>query len=150
MRAIIQRVSEATVTIENVKISSIKTGLMILLGIEQEDSEEDAQWLVRKICSLRIFGDEKRNMNHSLQDIRGEVLLVSQFTLHAKIKKGNRPSFIKAAAPDYAEKLYTDTRELFAAQLHGKIETGKFGADMDVTLVNKGPVTLILDTKNRE
>jgi D-tyrosyl-tRNA(Tyr) deacylase len=150
MRAIIQRVSEAAVTIENVKVSSIKTGLMILLGIEQEDSEEDAQWLVRKICSLRIFGDQNGNMNHSLQDIKGEVLLVSQFTLHAKIKKGNRPSFIKAAAPDYAEKLYTDTRDLFAMQLHGKIETGKFGADMDVTLVNKGPVTLILDTKNRE
>ncbi|MDE0770985.1 MAG: D-aminoacyl-tRNA deacylase [Salibacteraceae bacterium] len=150
MRAIIQRVSGASVTIENVKISSIKTGLMILLGIEQEDSEEDAQWLVRKICSLRIFGDENGNMNHSLQDIKGEVLLVSQFTLHAKIKKGNRPSFIKAASPEIANKLYEITKQLFNTELNQNIAAGKFGAMMQVQLINDGPITLIIDTKNKE
>jgi len=150
MRAIIQRVSEASVTVENVKISSIKAGLMILLGIEQEDSEEDAQWLVRKICSLRIFGDENGNMNHSLQDIKGELLLVSQFTLHAKIKKGNRPSFIKAASPEIANKLYEKTKQIFNTELNQNIAAGKFGAMMQVQLINDGPITLIIDTKNKE
>ena len=150
MRGVIQRVSSASVTVDGQRIADMQNGLLILVGIEQEDTIEDANWFVEKVCKLRIFSDKNHNMNLSVNDAHGDVILVSQFTLHAKIKKGNRPSFIKAAAPDYAEKLYTDTRDLFAAQLHGKIETGKFGADMDVALVNKGPVTLILDTKNRE
>jgi len=150
MRGVIQRVSSASVTVNGQRIADIQIGLLILVGIEQEDTIEDAKWFVEKVCKLRIFSDENHHMNLSVNDIHGDVILVSQFTLHAKTKKGNRPSFIKAANPDYAEKLYNDTKDLFATQLVGKIETGKFGADMDVALVNKGPVTLILDTKNRE
>lgn len=150
MRVVIQRVSEASVSIEKKEISTIKSGVMILLGIEHEDTEEDAKWLVRKICSLRIFSDENGNMNRSIQDIQGEVLLVSQFTLHAKVKKGNRPSFINAAKPEIANDLYETTKNLFESELKRNIATGKFGAMMQVQLVNDGPVTIILDTKNKE
>ena len=132
MRVVIQRVSEASVSIEKKEISTIKSGVMILLGIEHEDT------------------DENGNMNRSIQDIQGEVLLVSQFTLHAKVKKGNRPSFINAAKPEIANDLYETTKNLFESELKRNIATGKFGAMMQVQLVNDGPVTIILDTKNKE
>ena len=150
MRAVIQRVSEASVTIDGKVRSSIGLGFMILLGIETEDSKDDADWLAGKIAALRVFSDEEGLMNKDLDAIDGQLLVVSQFTLHASYKKGNRPSFIKAARPDTAIPLY----EYFVSklqQLTGKeIATGEFGADMKVALVNDGPVTIIMDTKNKE
>lgn len=150
MRAILQRVSEASVTIDGQVNGSIQLGLMILLGVEEADTEEDLEWLVRKISNMRIFQDEEGKMNQSILDVQGEALVVSQFTLHASTKKGNRPSFIKAAKPDHSEPLY----EKFVDEL-GKIigkpcATGKFGADMKVALVNDGPVTIMIDSKLRE
>lgn len=150
MRAVIQRVSEASVTIEGQVKARIETGLMVLLGIEALDSVEDIAWLASKIASMRIFSDENGLMNLSVKDIQGSILLISQFTLHASTKKGNRPSFIKAAAPDVAIPLYKAFIERLTLE-HGKpIQTGEFGADMKVQLINDGPVTIIIDTKNRE
>jgi D-tyrosyl-tRNA(Tyr) deacylase len=150
MRAVIQRVSRASVTIEQKKYSSIKTGILILVGIENADISEDADWLCKKISQLRIFNDENGVMNLSVKDIHGEILVVSQFTLHALTKKGNRPSYIKAASPDIAIPLY----ESFVKKLHEEtgqeIKTGVFGAMMEVELINDGPVTIIIDTKNKE
>lgn len=150
MRVVIQRVSEASVSIDRQVKSSIELGFMILLGIEQEDKEEDADWLCQKISKLRVFADEEGLMNKDIKDANGEALVVSQFTLHAAYKKGNRPSFIKAARPEQAIPLY----EYFVKQLSlliGKqVATGSFGADMKVALVNDGPVTIIMDTKNKE
>lgn len=150
MRAVIQRVSEAGVTINGQVKSSIGQGFMVLLGIETEDTLEDATWLAGKIVALRVFSDEAGLMNKDLAGIDGNILVVSQFTLHASYKKGNRPSFIKAARPETAIPLY----EYFVAQLQSltgkEISTGTFGADMKVGLVNDGPVTIIMDSKNRE
>lgn len=150
MRAVIQRVSTASVTIHGDMKSAIGPGFMVLLGIEADDTHEDADWLCGKISKLRVFSDEEGLMNKDVADINGEILVVSQFTLHASYKKGNRPSFIKAARPDVAIPLY----EYFVKQLHmltGKqVATGEFGADMKVALVNDGPVTIVMDTKNRE
>lgn len=150
MRAVIQRVSEASVTIEGKIKGKIASGLLILLGIEDTDSQEDIEWLCGKISRLRIFADEEGIMNVSLQDAGGEALVVSQFTLHASTKKGNRPSYIKAAKPETAIPLY----EAFVKQLEGElgksIQTGEFGADMKVALINDGPVTIMIDTKNKE
>lgn len=150
MKAVIQRVSHAEVRIDGAVSGAIEQGLMILLGVEHEDTEEDLQWLARKTSELRIFSDADGLMNLSLTDVDGEALVVSQFTLHAKYKKGKRPSFIRAAKPDQAIPMY----EQFVAEL-GKyiskpVQTGEFGADMQVELVNDGPVTLVLDTKNKE
>lgn len=150
MRVVIQRVSEASVKINNDKLKSIAKGLLILLGIEEADTNEDIEWLCGKITRLRIFADEKGVMNLSVTEVRGEILVVSQFTLHASTKKGNRPSYIKAARPEIAIPLY----EAFVKQLNketGKeIKTGEFGADMQVALINDGPVTIIIDSKRRE
>jgi D-aminoacyl-tRNA deacylase len=150
MRVVIQRVSEASVTIEGTVKSAIKNGLLILLGIEEADTEEDIQWLVSKISNLRIFSDEAGLMNRSVVDVAGEMLVVSQFTLHASTKKGNRPSFIRAAKPDYAIPMY----EKFVVALHKianvNVLMGVFGADMKVALLNDGPVTIVMDSKNRE
>lgn len=150
MRAVIQRVLEASVFIDAKKKAAINKGLLILLGIEHCDEAEDIDWLVKKIVNLRIFNDENGVMNQSLLEVRGELLVVSQFTLHAKTKKGNRPSYINAAGPDKAIPLY----ELFVNKaelaIGCKIETGVFGADMQVGLVNDGPVTIIMDTKLKE
>ncbi len=150
MRAVIQRVSTASVTIHGNMKSAIGIGFMILLGIEAEDSTEDAEWLCGKIAQLRVFADEAGLMNKSLADIDGEVLVVSQFTLHASYKKGNRPSFIKAARPEQAIPLYEYFVSTLSQQLQKPVATGTFGADMKVALVNDGPVTIIMDTKNKE
>ncbi len=150
MRAVLQRVKEASVTIKGKKVSEIKTGFLILLGIEAEDTEEDILWLSRKISQLRVFPDNNGFMNTSLLDIQGEVLVVSQFTLHASTKKGNRPSFIKAARPEVATPLYEAFIKQLGNDCQQEIKTGEFGAMMDVALVNDGPVTLIIDTKNKE
>lgn len=150
MKVVIQRVTKASVTIDEEKVANINAGLLILLGIVNEDELEDINWLCNKIVNLRIFSDERGVMNKSLQEINGEVIVVSQFTLHASTKKGNRPSYIKAAKPDVAMPLY----ELFIKQLetlYGKqIGTGRFGADMKVELLNDGPVTIVIDSKNKE
>lgn len=150
MRAIIQRVSEASVQIEDKKHSAIKKGLLILLGIEEADTLEDIIWLAAKISNMRIFEDEAGLMNKSVNDVMGEALVVSQFTLFASTKKGNRPSFIKAAKPEYASKLY----EIFCIQIEKEmsrtVKTGVFGADMKVSLTNDGPVTILIDTKMKE
>lgn len=150
MRAVIQRVSEASVTIDSMKNGSIRKGFMILLGIEHEDAKEDIEWLVKKIVALRVFSDDEGKMNLSVQDVKGEFLVVSQFTLHASTKKGNRPSFIKAARPEQAIPLYEQFKKELADQSQCKVESGEFGADMKVALVNDGPVTIIIDTKNKE
>ncbi len=150
MKAVIQRVSEASVTIEGEKVAEIGWGLLILLGIEDADTKEDIQWLTSKIINLRIFNDDNGVMNKSVKDINGEVALVSQFTLHASTKKGNRPSYIKAAKPDVAVPLYETFISHFETEFGKKIETGQFGADMKVALINDGPVTIIIDTKNKE
>ncbi|MTE28118.1 D-aminoacyl-tRNA deacylase [Winogradskyella ouciana] len=150
MRAVIQRVSEASVVIDNTKVASIKKGLLVLLGIVNDDIPEDIDWLCKKIVNLRVFPDENDVMNTSLLDSGGDVILVSQFTLHASTKKGNRPSYIKAAKPDVAIPLYENFIEELKTQLGKPIQTGEFGADMKVHLVNDGPVTIIIDSKNRE
>ena len=150
MRVLIQRVSEASVTIDGTIHGEIGRGLLILLGIETEDTHEDIDWLVRKIISLRIFNDADGKMNHSIEDLGGEFLLISQFTLHASTKKGNRPSYIKAARPETAIPLYEKFGQELRKQSNLKVETGVFGADMKVKLLNDGPVTIWIDSKNRE
>ncbi|HET8861285.1 D-aminoacyl-tRNA deacylase [Marivirga sp.] len=150
MIAVIQRVTEASVTIENKVKGAIQNGLMILLGIEEADNDEDIEWLTRKIINMRIFNDEEGVMNKSLLDIEGEILLISQFTLHASTKKGNRPSYIKAAKLDIAIPLYEKMLSSIDMAIPTKIQSGEFGADMKVSLVNDGPVTIILDTKDKK
>jgi D-tyrosyl-tRNA(Tyr) deacylase len=150
MIAVIQRTLEASVTIENTIRGEIKKGLVILLGIEDADNEEDIDWLTRKIINMRIFNDENGVMNKSLLDIEGEILLISQFTLHASTKKGNRPSYIKAAKPDVAIPLYEKMLSSLDMAIPTKIQSGEFGADMKVSLVNDGPVTIILDSKDKK
>ena len=150
MRAVIQRVSEASVTIEHQKVADIKTGLLILVGIEDADTEEDIQWLSSKIINLRIFNDEQGVMNVSVKEAGGDIILVSQFTLHAAVKKGNRPSYIKASKPDIAIPLYEKFIKQLQHDLGKLIQTGSFGADMKVQLLNDGPVTIVIDTKNKE
>jgi len=150
MKVVIQRVSEASVTIGQNIVAQINKGLLILVGIESEDNLEDINWLVSKIVYLRIFGDANNVMNLSVQDIDGEIIVVSQFTLHALTKKGNRPSYIKAAKPDIAIPMYEKFIQLLELELGKKIQTGHFGADMKVALVNEGPVTIIMDSKNKE
>lgn len=150
MRAVIQRVQYANITIDHKNIRSIKEGLVVLLGVEHEDSSEDIEWLASKIARLRIFSDEEDKMNHSVQDIDGEAMVVSQFTLHASTKKGNRPSWIKAADPLKAEPMYRKFVTVLQGHLKKNIITGEFGAHMDIEMVNDGPVTIIIDSKNRE
>lgn len=149
MIAVIQRVSESSVKIEGKIKAEIGFGLMILLGIEEADGPEDMDWLSKKIINLRIFPDENGIMNRSLLDVQGDILLISQFTLHASTKKGNRPSYIKAAKPDIAIPIYKQMIQTLEADLGKSIGTGEFGADMKVSLVNDGPVTIVIDTKNR-
>jgi D-tyrosyl-tRNA(Tyr) deacylase len=149
MIAVIQRVSEASVTIEGQLKTNIEKGLMILIGIEDADNAEDIEWLSGKIVSLRIFNDAEGVMNVSVKDDGGDILLVSQFTLHASTKKGNRPSYIKAAKPPVAIPLYEKMIGTLEEQLGKPIQTGEFGADMKISLVNDGPVTIIIDTKNK-
>lgn len=150
MIAVIQRVSEAKVEIDGQTNGKIRKGVMILLGIEDADGQEDIEWLSRKIVNLRIFDDEEGVMNKSLPDIGGDILLVSQFTLHASTKKGNRPSYIKAAKPDVAVPLYEKFIHQIETDLGKKIQTGAFGAMMQVSLTNDGPVTIIIDTKDKK
>ena len=150
MRVVLQRVSQASVTIESEVKANIQQGLLILLGIENDDTSEDISWLCNKILKMRIFNDENEVMNLSLDDINGEILLISQFTLHANTKKGNRPSYIKAAKPEVAVPLYENIIKEMESHLGREIGTGTFGADMKVALVNDGPVTIIIDSKNRE
>ena len=149
MRFVIQRVTEASVSIDNTLHSSINQGFLVLVGIEELDTTEDATWLCSKLISLRIFSDDEGKMNLSVQDIKGDVLLVSQFTLFASTKKGNRPSFIKSAKPDVAIPLYEYCISQLSTMLQKPIKTGVFGADMKVTLVNDGPVTILMDSKNK-
>lgn len=150
MRVVIQRTMQASVTVANVLKSQIDKGLLLLAGFEETDTEDDLQWLAAKICKLRIFDDEQGVMNLSVQDIDGDILLVSQFTLHASTKKGNRPSYIKAAKPETAIVLYEKLIEIIQSELGKRIQTGIFGADMKVALINDGPVTIIIDTKSKE
>lgn len=151
MRAVIQRVKEAAVSIDKQVTASIQAGLLVFAGIESGDSMEDVQWLAAKIANMRIFGRPgDQRMNDNLQDIDGDILLVSQFTLHALVKKGNRPSFIKAARPEQAIPLYEALIRELEEKTGKKIATGEFGADMDVRLINDGPVTIIIDSKNKE
>ena len=150
MRAVIQRVSEASVSIENKIVSKINFGLLIFLGIEIEDTKEDSLWLANKIAQLRIFSDSDAKMNNSLLDIDGEVIVVSQFTLHAKTKKGNRPSYINAARPEQAIPLYEQFKKDLSKLISKQVLSGEFGADMKVNLTNDGPVTIIIDTKNKQ
>lgn len=149
MKVVLQRVSSASVTISEDIVAQIDNGLLILVGIEDNDSHEDINRLSQKIINLRVFGDENEVMNLSVKDIQGEIIIVSQFTLHASTKKGNRPSYIKASKPEIAIPLYEKFVQLMELELGKKIQTGKFGADMKVALVNDGPVTLIIDSKNK-
>ena len=150
MKVIIQRVSQASVTIESRIVAQIQEGLLILVGIEDLDNQEDIHWLTSKIINLRIFNDENNVMNISVKDINGEMIVVSQFTLHASTKKGNRPSYIKASKPEIAIPLYESFVSQLESELGKKIQTGVFGADMKVSLVNDGPVTIVIDSKNKE
>ncbi len=150
MRVVIQRVSEASVTIDQQIKSKINLGLLILLGIENDDDQNDIEWLCRKISNLRIFNDNNGIMNQSVKDVKGEIIVVSQFTLHASTKKGNRPSYIKAAKPDIAIPLYEKFIQQLKLDSLLNIQTGEFGADMKVQLLNDGPVTIIIDSKNKE
>ena len=150
MRAVIQRVSEASVTIDGTVKSAISNGLLILLGCVNEDTIEDINWLCRKMVNMRIFNDENEVMNKSILDMDGEILVISQFTLMASTKKGNRPSYIKAAKPDIAVPLYENFVKELEKQLGKSVGTGEFGADMKVRLLNDGPVTIVVDTKNKE
>ena len=150
MKAVIQRVSQSSVTINEEIVAQIQQGLLVLVGIEDADIQEDINWLTSKIANLRIFEDENEVMNLSLKDINGEMIVVSQFTLHASTKKGNRPSYIKASKPEIAIPLYESFVKQMEIELGKKVQTGQFGADMKVGLVNDGPVTIIIDTKNKE
>ena len=150
MRVVIQKVSRASVSIDKKKIASINKGLLVLLGIEIEDTKEDCLWLSSKIAQLRIFSDEMGAMNKSVTESAGEVIVVSQFTLHAKTKNGNRPSYIKAARPEQAIPLYKQFKVDLASAIGRKVQSGEFGADMKVSLINNGPVTIIIDTKDRQ
>ena len=150
MRTVIQRVTNASVTVEAKVVSEIQKGLLVFVGIEEADTQEDLDWLVTKIAQLRIFNDENEVMNLSVQDIDGDVLVVSQFTLHAATKKGNRPSYIKAAKPDIAIPMYERFVKALESKLGKKVPTGIFGADMKVLLLNDGPVTIIIDSKNKD
>ncbi|WP_166963150.1 D-aminoacyl-tRNA deacylase [Yeosuana marina] len=150
MKVVIQRVSKASVTIEGINVASINAGLLILLGIVDDDTNEDIKWLSNKIVNLRIFEDEQVVMNTSVKDVSGDIIVVSQFTLHASTKKGNRPSYIKAAKPDSAIPLYNSFIKQIETDLGKQVQTGHFGADMKVELLNDGPVTIIIDSKSKE
>ncbi len=150
MRAVIQRVSNASVAVDGQCVGSIDIGFLILLGVTHEDTEQDANWLASKVTQLRIFSDDEGKMNLDLSQVGGRILVISQFTLFAETKKGNRPSFIKAAGAEKANDLYTYFSDLLEQLLNQPVERGIFGADMKVSLVNDGPVTLIIDTKNKE
>ena len=150
MKVVIQRVSSASVTIYNEVVANIQKGLLILAGFEEADTKDDLNWMTSKIVNLRIFDDENHVMNLSLKDIDGEMIIVSQFTLQASTKKGNRPSYLKAAKPEIAILLYESFIKQMEAELGKKVQTGKFGADMKVELLNDGPVTIVIDTKNKE
>jgi len=150
MKAVIQRVLSSSVSIEGTIVASIQSGLLILIGIEEADSQEDIIWLTSKIANLRIFADENEVMNRSVKETNGDIIIVSQFTLHASTKKGNRPSYIKAAKPEIAIPIYEKFVAQMETEIGKKVQTGQFGADMKVALVNDGPVTIIIDTKNKE
>ena len=150
MKVVIQRVAQASVTIDNKVVADIQKGLLVLVGIEDSDNQEDSSWLASKIANIRIFGDENDVMNLSVKDIDGDVIVVSQFTLHAATKKGNRPSYIRASKPEIAIPLYENFVLQLEKELGKKVQTGIFGADMKVLLLNDGPVTIIIDSKNRE
>lgn len=150
MKAVIQRVSQSLVTIDNKVVAQIQQGLLVLIGIEDADNQEDINWLTAKIANLRIFADENKVMNLSLKETHGDMIVVSQFTLHALTKKGNRPSYINASKPETAIPLYENFVKQMELELGKKVQTGQFGADMKVTLINDGPVTIIIDTKNKE
>ena len=150
MKAVIQRVSSASVTIDSKIVAEIQKGLLVLVGIEDADTQEDTNWLCQKIANLRIFGDENDVMNLSVRDIDGEIIVVSQFTLQASTKKGNRPSYIKASKPDVAIPIYEGFVQQLEKELGKKVQTGVFGADMKVSLINDGPVTIVIDSKNKE
>ena len=149
MKAVIQRVTEANVKISGSVKGEIGLGLLVLLGVAHDDAQDDVEWLGKKIVQLRIFGDEEDKMNLSLQDINGQILLISQFTLHASTKKGNRPAFTEAAPPAIAIPLYEAMIQWLEQELPGRVQTGSFGADMKVSLINDGPVTIVMDTKNK-
>jgi D-tyrosyl-tRNA(Tyr) deacylase len=150
MKVVLQRVSEASVTVDGNKTADIQKGLLVLVGIEDADTQEDIDWLVGKIIKMRIFGDENEVMNCSVQDIDGDIIVVSQFTLHASTKKGNRPSYIKAAKPEFAIPVYENFKRSLEKEFGKKVKAGIFGADMKVRLLNDGPVTILIDSKNRE
>ena len=150
MRVVVQRVSQSSVIIESDIVSSISKGLLILLGVENNDTLDDVNWLIRKIINLRIFTDIDGKMNNSILDIKGDIIVVSQFTLHAKTKKGNRPSYINAAQPKIAIPLYENFVQVLKNESKLNVLTGQFGADMKVSLINDGPVTIIIDSKNRD
>lgn len=150
MRVVIQRVSEASVVINSKEVAAIKNGLLVLLGVVNEDSQDDIDWLCKKLSNLRIFPDDQGVMNTSVLDAKGDIIVVSQFTLHASTKKGNRPSYIKAAKPDIAIPLYKSFVKALENELGKPVQTGEFGADMKVQLINDGPVTIIIDSKQRD
>ena len=150
MRAVIQRVSQSNVKVSGEVIGEIKGGLMVLVSFVDEDNDTDLEWMTKKIVNLRIFNDDEGKMNRSIQDVGGDILLISQFTLHGSTKKGNRPSFIKAAKPDIANVMYEKFIKILEQSLGKKIQTGEFGGDMKVSLVNDGPTTIIIDSKDRE
>lgn len=150
MKIVLQRVSQASVTVDSKIVADIQKGLLVLVGIEDADTQEDIDWLVGKIIKMRIFGDENDVMNCSVQDVDGDIIVVSQFTLHASTKKGNRPSYIKASKPEFAIPMYENFVKTLEKDFNKKVQTGIFGADMKVSLLNDGPVTIIIDSKNRE
>lgn len=150
MKIVLQRVSQASVTVDGNITADIQKGLLVLVGIEDADNQEDIEWLVGKIIKMRIFGDENDVMNCSVQDIDGDIIVVSQFTLHASTKKGNRPSYIKASKPEFAIPMYENFVKSLEKEFNKKVQTGIFGADMKVSLLNDGPVTILIDSKNKE
>lgn len=150
MKVVLQRVSQASVIVNSKIVADIQKGLLVLVGIEDADNQEDIDWLVGKIIKMRIFGDENDVMNCSVQDVNGDIIVVSQFTLHASTKKGNRPSYIKASKPEFAIPMYENFVKTLEKDFNKKVQTGIFGADMKVSLLNDGPVTITIDSKNRE
>lgn len=150
MKVVLQRVSQASVTVDSEIVADIQKGLLVLVGIEDADTSEDIDWLVGKIIKMRIFGDENDVMNCSVQDIDGDIIVVSQFTLHASTKKGNRPSYIKASKPEFTIPIYENFVKSLEKEFNKKVQTGIFGADMKVSLLNDGPVTILIDSKNKE